>query len=91
MLAETGDADAARSAFARALELDPDEATAYYNLGVLEQDAGNEADAIHMYHRALELDPTLAEAHYNLATLFDRTGDARAAIRHINEYRKLTR
>jgi Flp pilus assembly protein TadD len=44
-----------------------------------------------MYRRALELDPHLAEAHYNLATLFDQSGDSRAAIRHINEYRKLTR
>ena len=27
----------------------------------------------------------------NVATLFDQSGDSRAAIRHINEYRKLTR
>jgi len=58
---------------------------------VIAQDAGKEADAIGMYRRALELDPHLAEAHYNLATLFDQSGDSRAAIRHINEYRKLTR
>lgn len=89
--AETGDAAAAQDAFRSALELDPDEATIYYNLGVLAQDAGKEADAIALYHRALELDPMLAEAHYNLATLFDQSGDSRAAIRHINEYRKLTR
>ena len=69
----------------------PAEATAYYNLGVLAQDAGKEAEAIELYRRALELDPQLAEAHYNLATLFDQSGDSRSAIRHINEYRKLTR
>lgn len=89
--AETGDTAAAHDCFRSALELDPDEPTIYYNLGVLSQDAGKEADAIALYHRALELDPRLAEAHYNLATLFDQTGDSRAAIRHINEYRKLTR
>jgi tetratricopeptide (TPR) repeat protein len=55
------------------------------------QDSGREADAIIYYTRALELDAGLAEAHYNLATLFDQSGDARSAIRHINEYRKLTR
>jgi tetratricopeptide (TPR) repeat protein len=91
MFAESTDADAARDCFHSALELDPDDATAHYNLGVLAQDAGKEADAIAAYRRALELDATLAEAHYNLATLFDQTGDSRAAIRHINEYRKLTR
>jgi tetratricopeptide (TPR) repeat protein len=91
LFAESGDAHAAHDCFRSALELDPAEATAYYNLGVLAQDAGREADAIALYRRALEIDPQLAEAHYNLATLFDQSGDSRAAIRHINEYRKLTR
>jgi len=89
--AESGDANAAHECFRSAIELDPADATAYYNLGVIAQDAGKEADAIALYHRALELDPHLAEAHYNLATLFDQNGDSRSAIRHINEYRKLTR
>jgi hypothetical protein len=91
LFAESGDAVAAHDCFRSALDLDPQDATAYYNLGVLAQDAGASADAIALYHRALELDPQLAEAHYNLATLFDRSGDSRSAIRHINEYRKLTR
>ena len=91
MFAESGDPEAAHDCFTNALELDPGDATAYYNLGVVAQDAGKEVDAIGYYRRALELDPRLAEAHYNLATLFDQSGDSRAAIRHINEYRKLTR
>jgi tetratricopeptide (TPR) repeat protein len=91
LFAESGDAHAAHDCFRSALELDPAEATAYYNLGVLAQDAGKESDAIALYRRALEIDPQLSEAHYNLATLFEQTGDSRAAIRHINEYRKLTR
>jgi len=91
LFAESNDGEAARDCFRSALELDPAEATAYYNLGVLAQDAGKEAEAIELYRRALELDPQLAEAHYNLATLFDQSGDSRSAIRHINEYRKLTR
>lgn len=89
--AEIADPDAARDCFRSALDLDAGDATPYYNLGVLAQDAGKEADAIALYRRALELDPQLAEAHYNLATLFDQSGDSRSAIRHINEYRKLTR
>lgn len=91
LFAESGDGVAAHDCFRSALELDPADATAYYNLGVLAQDAGKEADAIALYRRALEIEPQLAEAHYNLATLFDQSGDSRAAIRHINEYRKLTR
>ena len=91
LFAESNDGDAARDCFKSALALDPAESTAYYNLGVLAQDAGKESEAIDFYRRALELDPQLAEAHYNLATLFDQSGDSRSAIRHINEYRKLTR
>lgn len=91
LYAETGDPDQAAVAFEKALEHDPVDATAHYNLGVVAQDGGRDEKAIVHYRRALELDPALAEAHYNLATIFDRVGDPRAAIRHINEYRKLTR
>ena len=91
LFAESGDGTAAGECFERGRQLDPTDATPYYNLGVLAQDAARETDAIALYRRALELDPELAEAHYNLATLFDQTGDMRAAIRHINEYRRLTR
>lgn len=91
LFAESSDAEAARDCFKSALELDPAEPTAVYNLGVLAQDAGRESEAIELYRKSLELDPQLAEAHYNLATLFEQAGDSRSAIRHINEYRKLTR
>lgn len=89
--AENGAAEEATECFSSALRIDPADATAIYNLGVVAQDTGREQDAIFLYTRALELDAGIAEAHYNLATLFDQNGDARAAIRHINEYRKLTR
>lgn len=89
--AEGGAVERAAECFRRAVELDPGDATAVYNLGVVTQDMGKDDEAIRLYERALELDPSLAEAHYNLATIFDRGGDARSAIRHINEYRKLTR
>ncbi len=91
LFSESSDPEAARDCFKSALELDPADATAFYNLGVLAQDAGRESEAIELYRKALELDAQLAEAHYNLATLFDQSGDSRSAIRHINEYRKLTR
>jgi len=91
LLAEASDGAGAAECFRTAAELDPNDATTHYNLGVVAQDDGRESEAIMLYRRAIELDPSLAEAHYNLATLFDQTGDPRAAIRHINEYRKLTK
>jgi tetratricopeptide (TPR) repeat protein len=91
LYAENGDSENASECFGTALKLDPHDATALYNLGVVAQDAGREKDAILLYMRALEIDPELAEAHYNLATIFDQRGESQQAIRHINEYRKLTR
>jgi len=91
LYAETGEPEQAADCFREALDLDPSDATAVYNLGVVAQDEGQDDDAVDLYLRALALNPALSEAHYNLATIYDRTGDARAAIRHINEYRKLTR
>lgn len=91
LFAERGESERAAACFARALAANPGDATALYNLGVVSQDTGHDTDAIDLYQRALKIDPNLAEAHYNLATIFDRRGDTRSAIRHINEYRKLTR
>lgn len=91
LYAESGQVNEAADCFTRAMELDPRDGTAVYNLGVVAQDMGRDEEAIQLYERALSLDPALAEAHYNLATIFDRSGDPRAAIRHIHEYRKLTR
>jgi len=91
LYAELGKTDEAESCFRNALANNPNDATAIYNLGVVAQDRGADEEAVGLYRRALELDPGFAEAHYNLATIFDRVGQAQAAIRHINEYRKLTR
>ena len=91
LYAESGQSERANACFSEALAMDPADATAIYNLGVVSQDSGRDDDAIGYYQRALQIDASLAEAHYNLATIFDRNGDPRSAIRHINEYRKLTR
>ncbi|MCP4448653.1 MAG: tetratricopeptide repeat protein [Myxococcales bacterium] len=89
--AETEQVDEAVACFETALDIDPCEATALYNLGVIAQDRGLDDEAIAHYQRAVSLESTLAEAHYNLATIFDKLGDARSAIRHINEFRKFSK
>jgi hypothetical protein len=91
LYAESGATARATECFLQALAIEPASSTSLYNLGVVAQDAGRDEDSIRYYQRALQIDPTLAEAHYNLATVFDRTGNTSFAIRHINEYRKLTR
>ncbi len=86
--AERDEVEEAVSCFEAALDTDPCEPTALYNLGVLAQDQRDDEKATGYYRAALSFDASLAEAHYNLATIFDKLGDARSAIRHINEFRK---
>ncbi len=89
--AEQDQVDEAAACFETALDIDPCEATALYNLGVIAQDSGEDDVAIGLYEKALSFEAGLAEAHYNLATIFDKLGDARSAIRHINEFRKFSK
>jgi tetratricopeptide (TPR) repeat protein len=63
----------------------------WFNLGVLLEDLGRHPDAIAAYESALRADPRFADCHYNLALVYEAAGNARGAIRHMGEYRKLTR
>ena len=60
-----------------------------FNLAVLLEDRGREADAILAYREALALDPGMADAHYNLARLHERVGNAKDCFRHLLAYRRL--
>jgi len=40
---------------------------------------------------ALRGDPSLADCHYNLGLLYESLGRKRDAIRHLSQYRRLTR
>jgi tetratricopeptide (TPR) repeat protein len=60
-----------------------------FNLAVLLEDLGREADAIAAYREALALDPQLADAHYNLARLHERARNPKASLRHLLAYRRL--
>jgi tetratricopeptide (TPR) repeat protein len=62
-----------------------------YNLGVLLEDLGSADEAGRAYRAAIWADPQMADAHYNLALLYGRTGKSKEAIRHMSQYRRLTR
>lgn len=70
----------------------------WFNLGVVLEDSGRCAEAIHAYERALGLEPTLADAHFNLARQLELVGRRgaddlvmRRAVRHLQRYRDLVR
>ena len=69
----------------KALELAPDSAEAYFDLGVAEFRRGNKPEAMKCWSRAAELNPDNYEAHHNLAVALEEQGNVDQAIEH---YRK---
>ncbi|CAL9467183.1 hypothetical protein SUDANB105_02748 [Streptomyces sp. enrichment culture] len=55
--------------YRRVLELDPDNKTAWYNLGVIAQQEGRTADARAAYDKVLKIDPKYWSALYNKSFL----------------------
>ena len=68
-----------------------DTALLHFNLAVLLDDLDRADEAIAEYEAALRADPDLADGHYNLALLYEEQGEARQALRHMSQYRRLTR
>lgn len=64
------------------------EAVLSFNLAVLLEDFGREAEALAEYRRALALDPGFADAHFNLARLHEKAGNSKDALRHLLAYRR---
>ena len=58
----------------QAVDLDPEFAAAYRNLGALYLQRGEYAPAEEALRRALRLEPDVAIAHYNLGVLYVQTG-----------------
>jgi tetratricopeptide (TPR) repeat protein len=90
-LHEEGRLEEAHGLYSRALERCGPDATLLFNTGVLLEDLRRISEAMDAYRAAIEIDPAFADAHYNLALLCRRAGREQEAIRHMSEYRRLTR
>jgi len=84
-----GEIDAARAEFQRALALDPRNADALLNLGLLERLRGNAAGAEHLAQRALQANPSSVAALVQLAELRRDAGELDESIRLYREARAL--
>ena len=81
-----GQAGIAEEAYLQAIELDPSNKIAQYNLGVLEEDKGPGNRAEEYYRNALEIDPNFVPALFNLAVRRDVAGHPQEAA---DLYRKV--
>lgn len=95
---DRGELTAAEACYRLALCADDRVALYWFNLGVVLEDQGRSAEAIGAYERALAIDSLMADAHYNLARQIElvarKAGDEillRRAVRHLKQYRELSR
>jgi tetratricopeptide (TPR) repeat protein len=79
-LSISGNFDAAANAYKSAIEIDPNYALAYNNLGYIYRQKGKVDLAIEYYQKALELNPDDDTSHTNLASAYDSKGHYDKAI-----------
>ncbi len=79
---EDADPKGAQAAYERALELDPDHADSWVNLGRLAHQAGDAAKAARCYHEALGRQESDPVTHYNLALACEDLGKIPQALDH---------
>ena len=81
----------AERVYREALAACGDDAVLLFNLGITLEDLERKADALAMYERALAADPAFADCHYNIALLYEMLGKQQQALRHMAQYRRLTK
>ncbi|HXO19197.1 MAG TPA: tetratricopeptide repeat protein [Thermoanaerobaculia bacterium] len=91
ILHEDGDLAGAETHYRRALAARPDDATAAFDLGVVLEDLGRLAEAAGAYEAALAADSAYADAHYNLSGVYESLGRKAEALRHLKDYKTLTK
>src|SRR6266700_3725507 len=78
--AQEEDYEAAAEAFQHAVDINPTNARARYNLALAQQFLGDSERAIAGYRRAIDLDPQLIDAYTNLGNLYGEIGMQEEAL-----------
>ena len=71
-LGRRGEKALERSAYQKAIQVDPRNGRAYFNLGFLEEAAENLPVALELYQKSVDLDPANAEGYYNMGNIYAR-------------------
>jgi tetratricopeptide (TPR) repeat protein len=82
---ELGKFDSAVTFLARAVEINPQQAAYFNNLGNAHKSLGSLQEAVTAYKKALALRPDYAEAHNNLGVVQKKLGDLEDAVASFEE------
>jgi tetratricopeptide (TPR) repeat protein len=91
LLHKSGRLKDAERVYRGVLDANPDDSVLSYNLGVLLEDMDRKNEALAAYRIAVRVNPGFADGHYNLALLCEELERPQDAIRHMAQYRRLTR
>ncbi len=69
---EMGDLNNAKTAYEKALKINPRYADALYNLGNVYKDAGRWEDALNLYQKVVDIEPMREEAYLNIGVIYNR-------------------
>jgi tetratricopeptide (TPR) repeat protein len=83
------DPEGAELLYRKALEMDPRQPEAQYNLGYLTLERGQAEESIPLFLGALEADPKFSDAYFNLAMAFEQAGYADKAQPYWRSYVEL--
>ena len=84
-LNDQGKLEEASKAYNKALNIKPDYANAYYNLGITFQTQGKLEEAIEAYNKALTIKPDYAEAYNNMGITLQDQGKLEEGIEAYNK------
>ncbi len=78
-----------RTLLETAVHLDPTLALGYLQLGIIDSEQKDMADAIRAYEHAIQASPGLEQAHYRLAQAYRQTGEIVKAQAEMKLYRQI--
>eukprot|EP00026_Physarum_polycephalum_P002321 Phypoly_transcript_02327.p1 GENE.Phypoly_transcript_02327~~Phypoly_transcript_02327.p1 ORF type:complete len:634 (+),score=66.57 Phypoly_transcript_02327:179-2080(+) len=72
--------EAGMAKYMQALQINPNYAPAYYNMGVIFSEANHFDDALQYYRKAIEANPMYVEAYCNMGVIYKNTGLLEEAV-----------
>ncbi len=86
--AQQGKLEEAISAWQQAINLNPNFAEAYCQIGMIRRYQGKYKEAIAQFEKALDLQPNCIPAHQHLCGIYRDSSDLKAARNAVNQYRQ---